>query len=348
MNDSLADGLARALADRCTPEAIRQLEGGGPPTLWHVVAPLGYADAFVAEEHGGIGLALDQAFELGFTLGRGAFPLPLLETAVARALLAAAGAPAPEGPIVLCDAQRAYEGRVALPQTPGLMHAEHALVRHAGQWHLLKLMADAGTTDRNQPVTASRPRHAPRAGEYRPAITAAVDAVALQGALARFAAPHSAAVLAAPLHAAEMAGSLTAVLDMTLAYANDRQQFGRAIGQFQALQGEISLLAELVAFATMAARMGCTGTVGAPDELRSLHAKLACSDAAERALAIAHAVHGAIGVTEEYPLGLHARRLHEWRSTGVTAGVAARTLGQALLRDGRDTLSFVREQLAIA
>ncbi len=335
MNDSLADGLQRALADHCTAEEVRRLEAGGPASLWQVVEPLGYADAFVAEASGGIGLSLGEAFALGFALGRTAFPLPLLETAVARSLLAAAGVDRPEGPIVLCDAQAAAAGRVALPQTPGLARAGHVLARHDNQWHLL-------------PLHGLAPGDGLRPGEYRPAVGGAVDALPLDAAIARFPAPHSAAVLTAALHAAEMAGSLTAVLDLTLAYAGDRKQFGRAIGQFQALQVEISLLAELVAFATMAARMGCTGTVATPDELRALNAKLACCDAAERAVAIAHAVHGAIGVTEEYALGIHGRRLHEWRATGVTAGTAARHLGQALLRSHGDTLQFVRERLAVA
>lgn len=331
MNDSLADGLRRVLADHCTPDEVRKLETGGHPTLWQLLEPLGYAEAFVPEEHGGIGLPLEEVFELGFALGRGAFPLPLLETAVARSLLAVAGVQPPEGIIVLCDAQPAGHGEVALPQTPGLHHARHVLARHENSWHLLRLSGEGV-----------------RPGEYRPTVSGAVDGIPLQNSLARFAAPHAAAVLTAPLNAAEMAGSLTAVLDMTLSYAADRKQFGRAIGQFQALQMEISLLAELVAFATMAARMGCTGTVAAPDELRALSAKLACCDAAERAVSIAHAVHGAIGITEEYPLGIHARRLHEWRSTGAVAGAAARRIGSALLHDSGETLQFVRSSLAFA
>lgn len=177
MNDSLAHGLQRVLTDHCSAEEVRKLEAGGPASLWQVVEPLGYADAFVAEEHGGIGLALDQAFDLGFTLGRGAFPLPLLETAVARSLLAAAGIARPEGPIVLCDAQPAPAGRVALPQTPGLRHAGHVLARHESHWYLLAL-AGVATGE------------GLRAGDYRPAVTGAVDSLPLAGALARFAAPH--------------------------------------------------------------------------------------------------------------------------------------------------------------
>ena len=330
MTDALVDGLRSALADHCSAEQVRALEAGGPTTLWQRLEPLGYADAFVDEAQGGIGLALDAAFDIGFVLGSHAYPLPLLETAVARSLLAAAGVSRPEQPLVLCDAVPATDGHVALPQTPGLRQAAHALVRHDGHWHLLPL---AGL--------ALQPGH------YRPAISGALEAVSLNGALARFPAPHTAAVLLAPLQAAEMAGSMTAVLDMTLAYARDRQQFGKPIGQFQALQMEIAALAEQVAFATLAARMGCTGTVAAPDALRALNGRLACCDAAERVVAIAHAVHGAIGITEEYALGIHARRLHEWRATGASTGACARALGAALLQGETQTMQFVRERLAV-
>lgn len=330
MHDALVDGLQRALADHCSAAAVRALEAGGAAALWDTVAPLGYLDAFVAEAHGGIGLPLDAGFELGFTLGRGAFPLPLLETAVARCLLAAAGAVLPDGPIVLCDASAVLAGRAVLPMTPGLLHAGHALVRHDAVWHLVALAA--------VPT---------RGGDYRPRVSGAADAVDLREALARCPAPHAADVLLAPLQAAEMAGAMAAVLALTLGYANDRKQFGRPIGQFQALQMEISRLAEQVAFATMAARMGCRGAVEAPDRLRALNAKLACCDAAEPVLAIAHAVHGAIGITEDYALGIHARRLHEWRACGTTAGQAARALGQALLQADTPTLQFVRAQLAV-
>ena len=42
-------------------------------------------------------------------------------------------------------------------------------------------------------------------------------------------------------------------------------------------------------------------------------AKARTSEAAVQVAAIAHALHGAMGVTEEYDLQLSTRRLHEWR-----------------------------------
>jgi alkylation response protein AidB-like acyl-CoA dehydrogenase len=325
----LFDGLERALADHCTPEVVRGIEAGGSAqALWDTVESLGYADAFVAAEHDGIGLPWCEAFALGHALGRAGYPLPLLETAIARALLTAAGNRPPAGPIVLADAGMDSIGRVSLPPTPGLRCASHVLVRHDGRWHLLAL--EAGTAI---------------PGDWRPQLSGAVITLDLAEATQLFDAPHSAAVLCAAPQAAEMAGSMAALLDMTLAYANDRRQFGRAIGQFQALQQDIAAMAEQVTLATLAARLGFAGSIAAPDALRALNAKLGACDAAERVVAIAHAVHGAIGMTEEYPLGLHARRLHEWRHAGATAGACARRIGTALLQRQGRLLDFVREAL---
>nr|WP_145552338.1 acyl-CoA dehydrogenase family protein [Variovorax boronicumulans] len=330
MNDSLVQGLHSALAAHCSAAQVRAVEAGEAAPLWQQLEPLGYADAFVPEEQGGSGLDLAAGFEIACVLGRHACPLPLAETALARALLAAAGVQPPAQPMVLCDAVAAPSGALALPQTPGLQLASHALVQHGGHWHLLAL---AG--------------HAVRAGDYRPRASGALDGVVLAQASARFPAPYAAAVLTAPLQAAEMAGAMSAVLAMTLAYAQDRRQFGRPIGHFQALQMEVSALAEQVAGAGMAARLACAGSAVAPGTLPALSAKLACCDAAERVVAIAHAVHGAIGITEEYALAIHARRLHEWRSAGASAGDCARALGRALLEDTAPVLAFVRERLAV-
>ena len=112
-----------------------------------------------------------------------------------------------------------------------------------------------------------------------------------------------------------MAGAMQRVLDATLQYANDRVQFGRPIGKFQAIQHQLSVMAEH-AFA------GAHGRANGLRRrrhrgrslLRAAAAKARASEAAELVAAIAHAVHGAIGVTEEFDLQLFTRRLHEWRS----------------------------------
>ncbi len=329
MTEYLVEGLSRALADSFAVDKVRrfELEGAGAP--WALIEPLGYTEAFVGEALGGIGLSLNDACSLGEALGRHAFPLPLLDTAVARALLAPVFSDMPDGPIVLCDALPSDDGLVSLPETAGLMHATHALVAYQGQWHLMALGG-----------TAIRP------GLFRPRVSGSAEGIRLSEALAVFEAQASANTLMASLQAAEMAGAMQAIQAMTLTYINERSQFGRQIGRFQAVQMEASVLAEQVAFATMAARMGCRGTVAQPDILPALGARLASCDAARRVIAISHALHGAIGITEEYALGLYTRRLQEWCMVGASPEWCAREVGKALIGECAPALQFVREHLS--
>jgi alkylation response protein AidB-like acyl-CoA dehydrogenase len=95
------------------------------------------------------------------------------------------------------------------------------------------------------------------------------------------------------------------ILEFTVRYAGDRRQFGKAIGQFQAVQQDLAVLAEEVNSTATAARIGCAGASIRPDPLLAAVAKLRACKAAAQVAAIAHAVHGAIGVTEA-----NARRLH--------------------------------------
>lgn len=98
MNDALsrelADGLDRLLSDACPPAVVRDIEAGGSTTdLWQALEQSGYLDAMVAEDDGGAGLSLADAFPLFVLEGRHAVPVPLARTMAARGL----GATAPVG-----------------------------------------------------------------------------------------------------------------------------------------------------------------------------------------------------------------------------------------------------------
>src|SRR5205085_5977148 len=58
--------------------------------------------------------------------------------------------------------------------------------------------------------------------------------------------------LGALMRAAQMAGAMEAALGLATRYANDRVQFGRPIGKFQAIQQQMALLAEEAAAALVA------------------------------------------------------------------------------------------------
>ena len=71
-------------------------------------------------------------------------------------------------------------------------------------------------------------------------------------------------------------------------------------------------------------------------------AKARCSEAALVVSELAHAIHGAIGFTEEYDLQLFTRRLHAWRQTAGSEAYWYGVAGEALLHHQGMTLDIVR------
>ncbi len=105
-------------------------------------------------------------------------------------------------------------------------------------------------------------------------------------------------------------------------------------------------MAEQAFAARMAAEMGCAAEGIAVQPLRAATAKARASEAAEKVVAIAHAVHGAIGVTAEFDLQLHTRRLQEWRADFGSQAYWHAQLGAALLAaPDASTLSFMLAHL---
>jgi alkylation response protein AidB-like acyl-CoA dehydrogenase len=140
-----------------------------------------------------------------------------------------------------------------------------------------------------------------------------------------------------------MAGAMDRILDMTVRYASERAQFGRPIGKFQAIQQQLSVLAELTSASRMAAELGCTGPEPLlPLPLSAAVAKARASEAAETVVKIAHAVHAAMGITAEYDLQIYTRRLIEWRTDYGSAGYWNRRVGDSVLAsDASSTLDFM-------
>jgi acyl-CoA dehydrogenase len=327
MDNIYTDSLERLLLDHCTPQVVRGIErGNGAETLWNLIEASGFGNVLLPEDLDGAGLSLDEAFPLFELCGMFAMPLPLAETIVGRALLTAAQQPTPAGSIALgvgsvsgtilrCDAT-AY-GAVAryvllqLPDETARLLPVKAARREPGlfpldahlQWQMNEL---AGTSRIELP---------------------AVDVLALQ----------------ASLSAAQLAGLLQATFDRTLQYANERSQFGRPIGKFQAVQHQLSVMAEHVSSARMAAQLGCRGR---PEQLvraASAIAKILTSEAAREVAAIAHSVHGAIGFTEEFDLQLYTRRLYWLRQAAGAEGFWEEDLGALVLSRNDCAIDLVRE-----
>ena len=151
--------------------------------------------------------------------------------------------------------------------------------------------------------------------------------------------------LGAAVTAAQMAGALERTLEMTVAFANQRVQFGKPIGKFQAVQHQIAVMAEQVCAARMAARIGCESDGVWPDPLRAAAAKSRTSEAAAIVAPLAHAIHGAIGITAELDLQLFTRRLHQWRAEHGSETYWNAILGRAVLASDQLAHDFVRQVL---
>jgi acyl-CoA dehydrogenase len=138
MDDLFSDALRQLLADHCTPQVVRDIEGGASAQpLWDAIESSGFADALVPEAQGGAGLGLPQAFPLLQLCGAFALPVPLAETLLARALLAQAGIQWLQGSIAFGEA--ATDGGDTV-RCDGVRHgrvADAVLVARGGQCRLL-------------------------------------------------------------------------------------------------------------------------------------------------------------------------------------------------------------------
>ena len=329
MNE-LAEPFDRLLADVCTPAAVRAVEGGASAAaLWSAIERSGFLDTLVPEAAGGAGLRLADAFALFAVEGRHALPLPVAHTMLARALLAGSDLRVPRGAIAIAtDTRVAADGAISCSGAPYGLVADAVVVSIDAGWRVLP--------------TASAERVASGVhGSLRADLhwrAASVDAATATR-------PVAWREVGAALAAALLAGTLQRVLETTVAFANERVQFGRSIGKFQAIQHQLAVMAEHVMAARMAAEIGCAGAGPLPTPLRAALAKARTSEAAALVAPTAHAVHGAIGITAELDLQLYTRRLHEGRADYGAEGHWNRVVGRALLDAGTGTLDFMREAL---
>ena len=139
-----------------------------------------------------------------------------------------------------------------------------------------------------------------------------------------------------------MAGVLQALLELGLTFANEREQFGRPISKFQAIQHSLAIVAAEVA----AARRAADAAVDALDNDRFLvevaAAKSRVGEAVEVVAEQVHQVHGAMGFTHEHRLHHFSRRAWAWRDEFGNEFLWQQRLGQHIAALGADNAwSFI-------
>ena len=148
--------------------------------------------------------------------------------------------------------------------------------------------------------------------------------------------------IGAVVAAAAIAGVGDRMLAMTIDYASQRIQFGKPIARQQAVQQQLAVMAEQVVMARIAAQIGCAHGLVPPCAIAAI-AKQVASAAAVQIAAIAHAVHGAIGISEAHDLSLYTRRLHGWRMAHGSESYWAERLGAVRLASpGLGMVDYIR------
>jgi alkylation response protein AidB-like acyl-CoA dehydrogenase len=295
------------LSDLCRPEDLRRLMQSGrvrDERRWAAIVELGLQGALVPEERGGLGLAPADFVLIAEACGYACLPEPLVENVgVALPLLAAIAAD-PRADAML---ERALAGEitVALAHPANLFVADAdtagvVLAVRGEELHLCDAADSAlerqesidpfrrlfSIADRPCPATAIAD-----AGRVRFHLDVALD----RGAL---------------FCAAQLLGIAQRAVDLAVAYAKERQQFGRPIGSYQAVKHLLATAQVKIEFArpVVYAAAAQLPQADAFSRARISHAKLAAGEAADLACRTAVQVHGAMGYSWEVDVHFFLKR----------------------------------------
>jgi acyl-CoA dehydrogenase len=340
MRDDLLNTVDRLCAEHCGKAPRESAEASvWPGALWRALEEVGLTKAALPQEAGGPGLDFDDAM---LALRRSAYhaiPVPLAETMLAGRLLVAAGLEVPEGPLTVAPVVHGDHLTIAQksagPVLGGLAQrvpwgnqCEHAVVvAEFNGKEMVSVVKTAGLTANVEKNLAGEPRVQL---DFHSTPLLAISG--LDGAAARLAAE------GALYRSVQMAGALERALEYTLLYANERVQFGRPIGKFQAVQHMLAALAGHTAAASAAADAAVESSRLAPDEFAVAVAKSRTGEAAGKGAEIAHQVHGAMGYTREHNLHYSTRRLWSWRDEFGNESFWQTRLGRMVAAQGADAL----------
>jgi acyl-CoA dehydrogenase len=284
VSDILLEQVTRLYADAQN----KRCDGTGDfdATLWSMAEELGLPLAMCPQADGGSELGWSELFDVIAHSAACGEPFPLGETVVANALLCSGGLPLGDSPVFLgIPSSLAECGRPS--GVPGAAMLLTSTSGTGGSALRLIPLEEAAQADRGAASIA-----APNGGE-----PAQAGDLNLRGAL---------------LRSVQIAGALRGALDLSVKYAQERIQFGRPIAKFQAVQHMLAQLACEAAATAAAARTACANMDAGDGSLSIAVAKLRAGRAVEKGVMLAHQIHGAMGVTLEYPLARLSRNMWRW------------------------------------
>jgi len=343
----LKDTARPFIADSAPVAQLRKLRDTADPTgfsrdLWKQFAEMGFTGMLVPEDKGGLGLGHVEAGIVLEEIGRNLTPSPFLATAVAAVeALKAGGATLAE---IWLPRIATGDAIVALAIDEGAKHRPAATALAAtlagngfkltgtktfvGHGHVADMLIvaartagapgeEAGITLFAVPKDAAGLSADPvRLVDSSLASHLKFDGVELDADAVLGEVDQGWTVLQALLDggragaAAEMLGVGGAAMDMTVDYLKQRRQFGRLIGEFQALQHRAAHLYAEMEIARAAVLKAQQWLDEGSDQAALMVAVAKAKTGYAAGLAVREGVqmHGGIGMTDEYDIGLYMKR----------------------------------------
>jgi alkylation response protein AidB-like acyl-CoA dehydrogenase len=351
---ALREALRRFLAERASiTDHVRPLlddPRGTTEAVWAGLAALGTTGLLVPEEHGGAGMTMTEAGVVLEELGRALDPGPWLSTAVAAVrLLGHVPASDAVGKLLQGIADGSVVATAVLPPPPVAvagapgdevhLSGEVAAVADAGAADVLLVPVGDGDASALYLVAADAPgltvtaRHAVDATRKRADVSFREVPARRLGTLA----PGAVAAVVDDVlvaSAADALGAAQAVLELALDYAKARQQFGQAIGAFQAVQHLCVDMYETVELARSGVIEALWAADAADAEERHLAAVRLKAFAGRLAAVgdMAIQVFGGIGYTWEHDAHLYLKRLLSWSALFGNPDAYLEEVGRAIVR----------------
>ncbi len=336
----LKKSFAEFLSKECPFDMVREIKNsalGYSKKIWKKMAQLGWQGLIHDEQYGGSEGSFLDLFILFEEIGKVLLPSPLLDSAVMSAMLIADTADAKikkkylpsliNGKKIATMALLDERGRLSLSAPPALsekteggyaVSGSFILVPYANIADLMLFCADIKADQPGGPTLfmidakSDGISLAPMdtitddkaySVELDKVFVSAENIIGDIGKSTEYV--ETMLAKATVLKCGEMIGAFKRVLDMAVGYASTRKQFGVPIGKFQAVQHHCADMAvnlqgaQLISY--RAADRMSRGIAEASDVAM---AKAFCSDTYLSATQVAHQIHGAVGFSEEFDIGL--------------------------------------------
>ncbi|HRO32580.1 MAG TPA: acyl-CoA dehydrogenase family protein [Brevundimonas sp.] len=350
LNEQAPIAHLRQLRDDRDPEGVSR-------DLWRAFGDMGFAGVLIPEAHGGMGLGAVEAGVIAESLGRALTPSPFFGTAVLAARTLAAGSEDQRAEWL--PRMAAGQAIVSLALDEGAKHRPDRIATTAERagngftlkgakamvldGHVADALIVAARTDEGTTLFLVDPKAAGVMVERTVMVDAhnaarvmladvAVDADAVVGPVGGGdAVLEGVLTLGRACAASSLVGAGDQAFRITLDYLRTRQQFGKLIGEFQALQHRAAHLFSEIEIARAAALAALQAVDAGRDDapMAASVAKAKAGRTAELAVQEGVQMHGGVGMTDEFDIGLFMKRVRVLNETLGDAGFHTERLARA-------------------